>query len=142
MFVYNVIVVHNYFLRLVSLIKVCATIGTQHWIYNVTDSPPVSLYKEWQYNDVNRGKQQGMKLIAFKIFIFHMFLTLFFLIEIMQMNSINVRETFCLFLGGYLTKFKDHFSFMTIRHAGHEVPAYQPQKALELFKRYLDGSLF
>jgi carboxypeptidase C (cathepsin A) len=44
--------------------------------------------------------------------------------------------------GGYLTKFKDGLSFMTVRYAGHEVPAYQPQKALELLRRYLDGSLF
>ena len=29
-----------------------------------------------------------------------------------------------------------------IRYAGHEVPAYQPQKALELFNGYLDGSIF
>jgi hypothetical protein len=41
-----------------------------------------------------------------------------------------------------LTKFEDSLSFMTVRFAGHEVPAYQPQKALELFKRYLDGSVF
>jgi carboxypeptidase C (cathepsin A) len=44
--------------------------------------------------------------------------------------------------GGYLTKFKDSFSFLTVRNAGHEVPAYQPQKALEMLRRYLDGTLF
>jgi hypothetical protein len=38
---------------------VCATIGTQHWIYNVTGTPPVSLYKEWTYEDAQYQKQQG-----------------------------------------------------------------------------------
>jgi hypothetical protein len=48
----------------------------------------------------------------------------------------------CVSAGGYLTKFQDSFSFLTVRYAGHEVPAYQPQKALEVLRRYLDGTLF
>ncbi len=44
--------------------------------------------------------------------------------------------------GGYLTQFSDSLSFATVHHAGHEVPAYQPESAFELFRRYLDGSLF
>lgn len=44
--------------------------------------------------------------------------------------------------GGYLTQFSDNLAFMTVHFAGHEVPAYQPEKALELFRRYLDGSVF
>jgi len=43
---------------------------------------------------------------------------------------------------GFLTQFNNLFSFATVHHAGHEVPAYQPQRAFELFKRYLDGSFF
>lgn len=31
---------------------------------------------------------------------------------------------------------------MTVRYAGHEVPAYQPQPALELLRGFLDGSIF
>jgi hypothetical protein len=38
---------------------VCATVGTQHWIYNVTGSPATSLYKVWTYEDVEYGTQQG-----------------------------------------------------------------------------------
>ena len=34
------------------------------------------------------------------------------------------------------------FSFATVHFAGHEVPGYQPEKALALYKSYLDGSLF
>lgn len=29
---------------------------------------------------------------------------------------------------------------MTVHFAGHEVPAYQPARALKLLKKYLDGS--
>jgi hypothetical protein len=43
---------------------------------------------------------------------------------------------------GYLTQFSDSLSFATVHGAGHEVPAYQPEIAMELFSRYLDGSLF
>lgn len=45
-------------------------------------------------------------------------------------------------IGGYLTKFKDSLSFLTVRYAGHEVPAYQPQKAVAMFHMYLEGTLF
>lgn len=45
-------------------------------------------------------------------------------------------------IGGYLTTFADSFSFLTIRYAGHEVPAYQPQKAFHMLKMFLDGSMF
>lgn len=44
--------------------------------------------------------------------------------------------------GGFLTRFNKNLAFLTVHYAGHEVPAYQPEKALEVFKRYLDGSLF
>eukprot|EP01032_Pedospumella_encystans_P009102 gene9102-10747_t len=81
---------------------VCATIGTQHWIYNVTSRAPTTLYQTWTYTDTAYGEQ----------------------------------------LGGYLTTFADSFSFLTIRYAGHEVPAYQPQKALHMLKMFLDGSMF
>jgi hypothetical protein len=44
--------------------------------------------------------------------------------------------------GGFLTKFTNYFSFATVHFAGHEVPGYQPERALELFTGYLDGSIF
>eukprot|EP01040_Poterioochromonas_malhamensis_P014955 gene14955-16649_t len=81
---------------------VCATVGTQNWIYDVKGADIVSLYKPWYYNDTNYGHQPG----------------------------------------GYLTQFTNYFSFATVHFAGHEVPAYQPEKALSLFAAYLNGSIF
>ena len=31
---------------------------------------------------------------------------------------------------------------MTVHFAGHEVPAYQPEKALQMFEQYLEGPIF
>ncbi|RYH26486.1 hypothetical protein EON65_14390 [archaeon] len=81
---------------------VCATVGTQHWIYNVKNAKLLSLFKPWKYDDTRYGRQQG----------------------------------------GFLTQFTGYLSFATVHYAGHEVPAYQPQKALTLFSRYLNGTLF
>ena len=43
---------------------------------------------------------------------------------------------------GFLTTFTGGLSFATVHHAGHEVPAYQPERALQLFRNFLDGSFF
>jgi carboxypeptidase C (cathepsin A) len=43
---------------------------------------------------------------------------------------------------GYITRFTDRFSFMTVHTAGHEVPAYQPARALSLFQGGVEGSVF
>jgi carboxypeptidase C (cathepsin A) len=41
---------------------------------------------------------------------------------------------------GFLTKWKDtKLGFLTVHGAGHEVPAYKPEVALDLFTRYLKG---
>lgn len=45
-------------------------------------------------------------------------------------------------VAGYETKFNDSLSFLTVRNAGHEVPSYQPERALHLFGLFLDGSAF
>ncbi len=39
--------------------QVCATVGTQHWIYNVTQSAPLTLYQSWTYPDTAYGEQLG-----------------------------------------------------------------------------------
>mmetsp|Transcript_31372 Transcript_31372/g.68588 ORF Transcript_31372/g.68588 Transcript_31372/m.68588 type:complete len:535 (-) Transcript_31372:466-2070(-) len=39
-------------------------------------------------------------------------------------------------VAGYVTKF-DGFSFVTVRDSGHEVPTYQPKRALEVLRRFL-----
>ena len=42
---------------------------------------------------------------------------------------------------GYITKWENNFSFVTIRGAGHEVPTYKPEIALYLWQSYIDGKL-
>jgi len=42
---------------------------------------------------------------------------------------------------GYITKWKNNLSFVTIRGAGHEVPTYKPEIALFLWNSYIDGKL-
>jgi carboxypeptidase C (cathepsin A) len=43
---------------------------------------------------------------------------------------------------GYLTKWKDTgFAFTTIHGAGHEVPTYKPDVALDMWTKYLNGEL-
>ncbi len=43
---------------------------------------------------------------------------------------------------GYVTKWKNtKLAFATVHGAGHEVPTYKPEVALELFKSYLAGDL-
>lgn len=43
---------------------------------------------------------------------------------------------------GYITKWKDTgFAFATVHGAGHEVPTYKPEVALDLFNNYLDGTI-
>lgn len=81
---------------------VCATVGTQYWIYNIQNAKVLSLFKPWAYNHHRYGRQQG----------------------------------------GFLTQFTRSLAFATVHHAGHEVLAYQPESALELFQCYLNGSLF
>lgn len=77
--------------------QVCATIGTQHWIYNITNKQPISLFDSWYYEDITYGHQKG----------------------------------------GSISSLQDDLTFMTVRFAGHEVPAYQPQSALAMFQMFL-----
>lgn len=43
---------------------------------------------------------------------------------------------------GFLTRCNNSLTFATVHGAGHEVPAYQPQRALELLRGFLSGQLF
>lgn len=45
-------------------------------------------------------------------------------------------------LGGFVTKFQDSLSFVTVHYAGHEVPLYQPRAAHRMLMMYLSGELF
>ncbi|KAK1263054.1 Serine carboxypeptidase II-3 [Acorus gramineus] len=43
-------------------------------------------------------------------------------------------------VGGYVVKYKG-LVFATVRGAGHEVPSYQPERALTMFSSFLQGKL-
>ncbi|CAM0907131.1 unnamed protein product [Alopecurus aequalis] len=43
-------------------------------------------------------------------------------------------------VGGYVVQYKGDLSLVTVRGAGHEVPSYQPQKALVLVQYFLAGT--
>jgi carboxypeptidase C (cathepsin A) len=77
--------------------SVCATSGSQDWIYNL-GYKITNNWKSWMYTDDTFGDQ----------------------------------------LGGYVIQFAG-FNFATIHGAGHEVPTYKQQAALEVFKKYLSG---
>jgi serine carboxypeptidase-like clade 2 len=42
-------------------------------------------------------------------------------------------------VGGYSTIYKGNLSLVTVRGAGHEVPSYQPARALSLVQHFLEG---
>ncbi|KAG6483826.1 serine carboxypeptidase-like 40 [Zingiber officinale] len=42
-------------------------------------------------------------------------------------------------VGGYTVVYDHNLTFTTIRGAGHEVPSYQPARALEMIKSFLQG---
>ncbi|KAJ4843425.1 Serine carboxypeptidase-like 40 [Turnera subulata] len=43
-------------------------------------------------------------------------------------------------VGGYTVEYKGDLTFATVRGAGHQVPSYQPLRALSLIKHFLDGT--
>jgi hypothetical protein len=45
---------------------VCATIGTQNWIYSIAGIKIISLFQPWNYFDSNFGSQQAGFLTKFK----------------------------------------------------------------------------
>jgi len=78
---------------------VCATIGTQDWIYGLGYAPAKG--NDWRAWKTEDGQ-----------------------------------------LAGYLTKFSGaRLAFATIHGAGHEVPTYKPDAALQMFTEYIAGSL-
>ncbi|PON74314.1 Serine carboxypeptidase-like [Parasponia andersonii] len=43
-------------------------------------------------------------------------------------------------VGGFTEVYKGDLTFATVRGAGHQVPSYQPARALSLIKHFLDGT--
>lgn len=42
-------------------------------------------------------------------------------------------------IGGYTQVYEGNITFATVRGAGHQVPSYQPARALLLIKHFLNG---
>uniref|UniRef100_A0A7S2S5U4 Carboxypeptidase n=1 Tax=Rhizochromulina marina TaxID=1034831 RepID=A0A7S2S5U4_9STRA len=89
--------------------SICAPLGTQDWIWKLGYSVQDD-WAAWYYKDAMYGDGQ---------------------------------------VGGYRVRFttpqaeedstSSRLSFVTIHHAGHEVPMYQPMRALHVFENFLDG---
>lgn len=43
-------------------------------------------------------------------------------------------------VGGFAEVYKGGLTLATVREAGHQVPSYQPARALTLIKYFLDGT--
>jgi hypothetical protein len=44
--------------------------------------------------------------------------------------------------GGFITKFTNHLTFITIHFSGHEAPAYQPESTYHMLEGFLSGAIF
>jgi len=42
-------------------------------------------------------------------------------------------------VAGYLQRYENDLTFLTVKGAGHTVPEYKPQEALQFYSRWLDG---
>ena len=51
----------------------------------------------------------------------------------------NEKNYFVCQVGGYNMVYKGDITFATVRGAGHEVPSYQPKRALAMIKLFLEG---
>ena len=75
---------------------VCATSGTQWWIYSL-GYETCALWNTWKVDEQTAG---------------------------------------------FFTTFDNNLAFVTVHSAGHEVPTYQPERALVLIEKFLSGEWF
>lgn len=145
---------------------VCSTIGTQHWIYSVTEKErntassvldelvpatatsasthsslfsPQSLPSPSSSSYFSSSQNRDSKSTTSSP------ISLWQPWVIVNGDSDIILETGAVRgrpQGGYLTQFEGSFSFATVHHAGHEVPGFQPIAALSLLSGFLDGSIF
>ncbi len=122
---------------------VCATIGTQGWVYNVQNSKVHTLWQPF-YVDLDTGDVRTQTPQPFGYDDLSSQTT-----ESVKRHSIQTMVdgkltespvTFSRFdLIGYFTKFYNSFTFATIHYAGHEVPLYQAEKSFLMFKLFLNN---
>ena len=114
---------------------VCSTIGTQHWVYNITG--------QMRTTSVDVNGTTGT--VEYETFNNHIngdtnssdssdsgtpYETLW-----QPWNAYGQRA-------GSISLLSQHLAFVTVHDAGHEVPAYQPARAMVLLGHYLTGDLY
>ena len=99
---------------------VCATVGTQQWVFDVVtgSSSPSSLSLEALISDAVNGGDDQSDVVK----------------QMWSPWMVAGQQA------GYLTTFAQNFAFATVHTAGHEVPGYQPRRALVLLNMYLNGT--
>ena len=121
---------------------ICATVGTQHWIYSVTaskDSSPATSSSSFSSSSSSSLSATTLSLESVpSLWQPWVIVTDDTDTDINSLaGTVKKRQQ-----GGFLTKFDGSFSFATVHNAGHEVPAFQPVAALSIFSGFLDGSIF
>lgn len=113
---------------------VCATIGTQHWVYNITGQMIRQHFNCTGDISSNCSSNATHGYASFK--------------NDSLSNSSAAYETLWQPWNAYgqqagsISLLSPHLAFVTVHDAGHEVPAYQPARALVLLGHYLTGELF
>ena len=85
--------------------SVCATLGTQQWMWSMDMTPKVNEYwSTWMFQE---GDEQ---------------------------NGDDDKQT-----GGFITKFQEGMSFVTVHGAGHMVPQTRPAQSLQLMALFISS---
>lgn len=99
--------------------SVCGTVGTQHWVYNLTGTNVNTLWRNWTV----LGQTAG-------------FLTVFQPSD--ELDDIGGSTV----VGGAPHHNITHLAFATVHKSGHEAPRYQPVNTFAMFASFINGSLF
>jgi hypothetical protein len=93
---------------------ICATWGTQSWVYDIVRKDPMMNVSTLGSSSPGISSVRAM----------------------WRPYSVSGQQA------GYVTRFEDNLAFATVHSAGHEVPGYQPRRALALYNMFLNGSVF
>ena len=119
---------------------VCATIGSQEWIYDLGfDTEHLHAWRAWKYDDDKYGDVIPLDHNCNGGFVVHVYASN--LCRPLPTAQPGTQT------GGFTANFNarqmsGNFAFTTAHGCGHEVPTYKPQLALEIFKNYLSGDVF
>jgi hypothetical protein len=111
--------------------SVCGTVGTQHWVYNITDTFVNTLWQKWSV----RGQTAG-------------YVTVFERIEKAKTRTKKeikkeIRGRGEKGIGSDLPTDRPttHLAFATVHNSGHEAPRYQPVNTFGMYSSFLNGRL-